>query len=103
MSISPRESRHGELRHSFHRRFANLSQTSRYISANAVSCYGVSLTTRYFAVLEMPLVKTVTKAGPKGKSVTDREMKLVSDQPRAGLTRRKTTWPLSRLRNDAAN
>ena len=35
--------------------------------------------------------------------MTDREMKLLSDQPRAGLTRRKTTWPLSRLRNDAAN
>jgi hypothetical protein len=32
-----------------------------------------------FAVLGMALVKMVSEAGPKGKSLTQREMKLVSD------------------------
>jgi hypothetical protein len=42
--------------------------TDRYVSINLVIGHGVSLTTKYFAVLGMPLVKTVTRAGPKGKS-----------------------------------
>jgi hypothetical protein len=36
---------------------------------------------------------------PKGKSLTGREMKLVSDQPPTRPIRRKTTSLLSRLRN----
>jgi hypothetical protein len=78
---------------------ADLRLTDRYISINVVTAYGVSLTTRYFAVLGMPLVKTVTKAGPDGKSVTGREMKVVLDQARTGAARRKATWLFSRLRN----
>ena len=63
--------------------------TDRYVSTNLVTGHGVSLTTTYFAVLGMPLVKTVTRAGPKGKSFTGREVKLVSDQPPTGSTGRK--------------
>ena len=33
----------------------------------------------------MPSVKTVTRAGPKGKCLTGREVKLVSDQPPTGI------------------
>jgi hypothetical protein len=56
-------------------------------------------TTKYFATLGMPLVKTVTKAGPKGKSLTGIEVKAVFDQHAAGSTGRNATSPLSRLRS----
>ena len=56
-------------------------------------------TTRYFESLGMPLVKTVTRAGPGGKSFTGVEVKLVSDQPAIGSTGRKATWLLSMLRS----
>ena len=57
------------------------------------------MTIKGFAALGMPLVKTVTRAGPEGKPVTGREVKLMSDQPSTGSTGRKTTWLLSMLRN----
>ena len=61
---------------------------------------GVGLvTTRNFESLGMPLVKTVTKAGPGGKSLTGIEVKAVSDQPATGSTGRKATWLLSMLRS----
>ena len=60
---------------------------------------GVAVTTRYFESLGMPLVKTVTRAGPGGKLFTGVEVKEVSDQPAAGSTRRKATWLLSMLRS----
>jgi hypothetical protein len=48
----------------------------------------------------MPLVKTVTKAGPEGKPPFNRtEVKLVSDQPLLESTGKKVTWLLSMLRN----
>lgn len=47
--------------------------------------------TRYFESLGTPLVKTVTKAGPGGKSFTGVEVKEVSDQPAVGSTGRKVT------------
>ena len=56
-------------------------------------------TTMYFESLGMPLVKTVTKAGPGGKSVTGIELKVVSDQPAIGSTGRKATWLLSMSRS----
>ena len=56
-------------------------------------------TTMYFESLAMPLVKTVTRAGPKGNSLTGRERKRVSDQPPTRSTRTKTTSLLPRLRN----
>jgi len=60
----------------------------------------VGLTTRtYLASLGMPLVKTVTKAGPGGKLLTGVEVKAVSDQPATGSTGRKVTWLLSMSRN----
>ena len=52
-------------------------------------------TTMYFESLGMPLVKTVTRAGPGGKLFTGLELKVVSDQPAVGSTRRKATWLLS--------
>ena len=64
-----------------------------------VTGHGISTTTKYFAVLGMPLVKTVTRAGPKGKSLTGRERKRVSDLPPTRSTRTKTTSLLPRLRN----
>ena len=45
-----------------------------------ITGYGASLTIKNFAVLGMPLVKTVIRAGPKGKSLTW-PAKLVCDQP----------------------
>ena len=56
-------------------------------------------TTRYFESLGMPLVKTVTKAGPGGKLFTGVEVKEVSDQPTIGSTGRKATWLLSIARS----
>src|SRR5258706_5943394 len=44
-------------------------------------------TTRYFASLGMPLVKTVASAGPGTKPLAGSELKLVSDQPRSRSTR----------------
>src|SRR4029077_14255336 len=49
----------------------------------------------YFKSLGMPLVKTVTRAGPGGKLFTGVEVKVVSDQPAIGSTRRKAIWLLS--------
>jgi len=61
---------------------------------------GAALTTStYVASLGMPLVKTVTKAGPGGKLFTGVEVKLVSDQPAIGSTGRKATWLLSMSRS----
>ncbi len=61
---------------------------------------GVGLTTStYLASLGMPLVKTVTKAGPGGKLLTGVEVTAVSDQPAIGSTGRKATWLLSMSRN----
>ena len=61
---------------------------------------GVGLTTStYLASLGIPLVKTVTKAGPGGKLFTGVEVKAVSDQPAVGSTGRKATWLLSMSRN----
>ena len=57
------------------------------------------LTTRYFESLGMPLVKTVTRAGPAGKSLTGLEVKVVSDQPAIGSTGKNVTWLLSISRN----
>jgi hypothetical protein len=60
---------------------------------------GVGLTTStYLASLGMPLVKTVTKAGPGGKLLTGIEVKAVSDQPGVAVGRRKATWLLSMSR-----
>ncbi len=56
-------------------------------------------TAKYFASLGMPLVKTVTRAGPKGKPLTGIDVKAVSDHPAVGSTRRNATWLLSRLRS----
>src|SRR5262245_27165007 len=99
MSILPKASRRGEARHAYHWQLANLRRTGRYVSIKLLTGHGVSLTSRYFAVLGMPLVNTVTRLGPKKKSVTGREMKLVSDQRKFGETGRKATWLLSTLRN----
>ena len=60
--------------------------------------FGVTTST-YLASLGMPLVKTVTKAGPGGKLLTGVEVKAVSDQPAVGFTGRKATWLLSMSRN----
>jgi uncharacterized protein (DUF2062 family) len=61
---------------------------------------GVGLpTTMYFESLGMPLVKTATKAGPGGKLFTGVEVKVVSDQPAIGSTRRKAIWLLSMSRS----
>ena len=57
------------------------------------------VTTRYFESLGMPLVKTVTNAGPGGKLLTGIEVKVASDQPATGSTGRKATWLLSMLRS----
>jgi len=61
---------------------------------------GVSLgdNTRYLESLGMPLVKTVTNAGPKGKSKAV-EVKELSDHPAMGSTGRKETSLLSMLRS----
>ena len=56
-------------------------------------------TTMYFESLGMPLVKTATKAGPEGKLFTGVEVKVVSDQPAIGSTRRKAIWLLSMSRS----
>ena len=56
-------------------------------------------TARYLESLGMPLVKTVTKAGPAGKLFTGVELKAVSDQPAIGSTGRKATWLLSMARS----
>lgn len=53
----------------------------------------------YLESVPMPLLKTVTKAGPMGKSATDVEVKEVSDHPAAGSIERKSSWLLSRLRS----
>ena len=56
-------------------------------------------TSTYFESLGIPLVKTVTKAGPGGKLLTGVEAKVVSDQPAIGSTGRKATWLLSMARS----
>ena len=56
-------------------------------------------TTRYLESLGIPLVKTVTKAGPGGKLFSGVEVKEVSDQPAVGSTGRKSTWLLSLARS----
>jgi hypothetical protein len=56
-------------------------------------------TSKYLASLGIPLVKTVTKAGPGGKLLTGVEVKAVSDQPAVGSTGRKATWLLSMSRS----
>ena len=56
-------------------------------------------TSTYFESLGMPLVKTVTRAGPGGKLFTGVEVKVVSDQPAIGSTGRKATWLLSIARS----
>jgi hypothetical protein len=56
-------------------------------------------TTRYLESLGIPLVKTVTKAGPGGKLFSGVEVKEVSDQPAVGSTGRKSTWLLSMARS----
>jgi hypothetical protein len=56
-------------------------------------------TSTYFEPLGMPLVKTVTKAGPGGKLFTGVEVKVVSDQRAMGSTGRKATWLLSMARS----
>jgi len=48
---------------------------------NLITGHGDARRPRYFAALGMPLVKTVTRAGPKGKCLTRREIKLVFDEP----------------------
>src|SRR5947209_4054188 len=60
---------------------------------------GAAATTRYFESLGMPLVKTVTRAGPGGKLFTGVEVKVVSDHPATGSTGRKATWLLSIARS----
>ena len=52
-----------------------------------------------FASVGMPLVKTVTSAGPDGKAVIGLDVKRLSDQRRKGSDWRKTTSLLSMLRN----
>jgi hypothetical protein len=59
----------------------------------------VVATSRYFESPGMPLVKTVTRAGPGGKLFTGVEVKAVSDHPAIGSTGRKATWLLSMLRS----
>jgi hypothetical protein len=60
---------------------------------------GVVTTTMYLESLGMPLVKTVTRAGPGGKLFTGVEVKVMSDQPAIGSTRRNETWLLSMSRS----
>ena len=79
MSISPRASRHGEFLHTCDWQFANLGEPTVNVSIKLITGHGVSLTTRYFAVLGMPLVKRVTRAGPAGKPVIGSEPKLLSE------------------------
>ena len=57
------------------------------------------VTRTYFESLGIPLVKTVTNAGPGGKSFTGVEAKELSDQPAIGSTGRNTTWMLSKSRS----
>src|SRR6266496_4117774 len=57
------------------------------------------VTSTYFESLGMPLVKTVTKAGPGGKLFSRVEVKVLSDQPAIGSTGRKATWLLSIARS----
>ena len=47
-------------------------------------------TTMYFESLGMPLVKTVTRAGPGGKLFTGVEVKVMSDQPADWIHREKS-------------
>jgi hypothetical protein len=56
-------------------------------------------TSTYLASLGIPLVKTVTNAGPGGKLFTGIEVKVVSDQRAMGSTGRKATWLLSMERS----
>ena len=57
------------------------------------------VTSTYLESLGIPLVKTVTNAGPGGKLLTGAESKMVSDQPAIGSAGRKTTWLLSIARS----
>ena len=57
------------------------------------------VTSKYLESLGMPFVKTVTKAGPSGKSSTGVEVNEVSDQPSVWSTGRNAIWLLSMLRN----
>ena len=56
-------------------------------------------TSTYMESPGMPLVKTVTRAGPGGKLLTGVEVKAVSDQPAVGSTGTKAIWLLSMSRN----
>jgi len=56
-------------------------------------------TSTYLASLGMPLVKTLTRAGPAGKLFSGAESKEVLDHPAIGSTGRKATWLLSIERN----
>jgi hypothetical protein len=74
------------------------------IGATVAVAVGVGLgtglvTSTYLESLGMPLVKTVTKAGPGGKLFTGTEVKEVSDQPAIASTGRKATWLLSMARS----
>jgi hypothetical protein len=57
------------------------------------------VTSTYLESLGMPLVKTVTRAGPGGKLFTGVEVKVVLDQRAIGSTGRKATWLLSMSRS----
>jgi hypothetical protein len=57
------------------------------------------VTSTYLESLGMPLVKTVTRAGPGGKLFTGVEVKVVLDQRAIGSTKRKATWLLSMSRS----
>src|SRR5581483_8851154 len=57
------------------------------------------VTSRYWASLGMPLVNTVTRAGPGGNPVTGTELKETSDHPPDASASRNVTWLLSILRS----
>jgi len=64
---------------------ASLAGVVRLLTQDLGSGYrSRGVTTKYFALLGMPLVKTVTSAGPCRKPSSEKESKLVSDQPRSG-------------------
>ena len=85
---------------SVHKGDASLAGVVRLLTQDLGSGYrSRGVTTKYFALLGMPLVKTVTSAGPCRKPSSEKESKLVSDQPRSGSIGRKVTSLLSILRN----
>ena len=73
----------GEMWQEFHERLAH------QFSAQLMPL----LSPRYVALLGMPLVNTVTRAGPKGKPFTGTEVKLVSDQLSTGSAGKRTRSP----------